>query len=170
MRRRGICGDVFDLGLPDVAPQPHRCRQSAPRRPPRPGPKAEIARGCNARQRAGDGAARRVRIFIRGPEKRTGAGAGAENGRAGGLLIQLALIVGERLAGGQVGLEGGCGRAVEDRRAICTAITAGSDKNGQKSKRNRDGFHWVYLDTRGEGVQTPSTRVWCPVISVNAAV
>jgi hypothetical protein len=109
-----------------------------------------------ARQRACDEAACRVRIFIRGSEKRTGAS--TEDGRARSLLIELALTAGQRLACGQVGSECGRGRAVEDRRVVRTAITAGSDKYGQKAKRNRDVFHRVSLETKGEGMQTPSAR------------
>jgi hypothetical protein len=51
-------------------------------------------------ERAGDGAARRIRIVIGGSEQC--AGTGSEDNRACGFLIELALVAGKRLAGGQV--------------------------------------------------------------------
>lgn len=48
--------------------------------------------GDTAHERAGDGAARRVRIVIGGAQQRTGTG--TEDSRSGGFLIELALIAG----------------------------------------------------------------------------
>jgi hypothetical protein len=88
--------------------------------------------GDTSGQRARDGAARRVRIVIGGPEK--GTGAGTEDSRAGGLMIEVALIAGKRLAGGKVALEGRCGRAVEDRSVVRTASGAGSQKDRKEAE------------------------------------
>jgi hypothetical protein len=77
---------------------------------------------------ADHGPARRIRIVIGGAQKC--AGSGTEDGRGGSFLIELALIAGERLTGGQVGLEGDRGRTVQYRRVICTTVGAGSDKDG----------------------------------------
>jgi hypothetical protein len=88
--------------------------------------------GDPAGQRAGDGAACGIRIVIRGSQQRTGTG--TEDGRACGFLVELALIAGERLTGGKVGLEGGRGRAVKDRRIVRTSIGAGAREDGQKAR------------------------------------
>jgi hypothetical protein len=58
--------------------------------------------GDTSGERAGDSATRGIRTVIGGSQQRTGTG--TQNGRAGGFLVELALIAGERLTGGKVGL------------------------------------------------------------------
>jgi hypothetical protein len=97
--------------------------------------------GDTARERAGDGAARRIRIVIGSPQQRTGTG--TEENRAGGFLIELALIAGERLTGGKVGSEGGRWRTVQYRRVVRTAVSAGADQKGQEAERKSCVFHGI---------------------------
>jgi hypothetical protein len=86
--------------------------------------------GDTSGQRAQDSATRGIRIVIRGSEQ--SAGTGSQNGRACGFLIELALIAGKRLTGGKVGLEGGRGRAVQDRGIVGTTIGAGARRTGRR--------------------------------------
>jgi hypothetical protein len=87
--------------------------------------------GDTSGQRTGDGAACRIGVLIRGPEK--GARTGAKNGGSGRFLVELALIPGKRLAGGKIALEGSRGLSVEDRRVIGAAVRAGS-KRGRREE------------------------------------
>jgi len=96
---------------------------------------ASFARTDGACDASGEGpgssASEDVAVIVSHARKRSGPS--AENGRAGGFVVEPALIPRERLAGGQIGSESPGWRAVEDRGVVRAAIATGAEKRGQKT-------------------------------------
>jgi hypothetical protein len=98
-----------------------------------------------ARHSAHDGSGQGVSIVVNLTQN--GTGTSTKSSCAHGFPIELPLIAGKVLAGGEIALERRGGRTIEDRCVVGAAVGTGRQQDW-KNGGEIDRFHWFFLGFR----------------------